>query len=1278
MVDKSGSKTTEPRRYFSTLYYKNQTSRQNLPTMEEQQELENLLTGYESERYQIPDGIDTTVDPRNEVKRIEEEYERHAKNKSDMRWLREYCLETEGNDYNYRFWLQYQVEQISAGNRSMRLLKNRSKEFNNAMLKLSHLTLEVAENLYTMSYDVVNSEVTNNIHPLAYLIELNNRVRSDIIILNNVKELHFQYERDCDNNIVKQYVEEKPLFYHLSNTMLQIYFKSIRKSTKLKFFKNKDELLATLANLDVIAANDETFDELLNRLRNELLLAHNQSVANNFYRSKYVCETNSFFRKLHNKIGKVLEKWARYYGMVPQKNKLDFFPTLVEMSWADNTERLDYKNLENAKKKFRSLSIKTATSCLFSAFSANLINFDAASIDELDSLYDSDYEHSGTSYPNVIRMSKKLYENLNRGDHAIIRHFQMDEKRNMYCLPRTHTPFGIGERGNGGFLHNESMSVSLHPALLNLVDEGRLNHTRFEPTQETLNALNILQETQWSINLDFLDFIADFTLEGKKVSPYPINIRQGAWQRSDNMELKEIFVDKMKLRSQDVATKSRVRTINANLKQARKNLFNSGNIFWHPWFCDWRGRFNTKVNELSPQGDDLSKAMLLFAEWKPLGEVGRYWLYVRGYDLLRKVITPELPKIDQFSEQVNWVEKHIEEIVDLGNKLNRHTPNDELSYLLDYLQVKKPGPKAESFQRIAFLIEFARIQNQYNRVKDWEQVYSGLPVHLDASCNGFQHIAALTRNEKLAMSVNLLNNPNGKKGDLYQEVADEAKNSLLNNSEESDDVRSLLSTICETEELQQILIDGIFTRDFCKPLVMITGYGARDLASQIMNLNGKKRRGGRFKPSKDKKSIPTLHHESLLYQVIESLHEEHGGFEKLILSKDKDGYMTPADNCILGREFGLALGNYIRYCIGVVTDFKFEEVKQKLANVYYKIDTVGIHNPAEVSQLYGLKSEELRIILSDNDLPSRRLDKQERLEAVKQLVVEKWKNKLYFSWQASDQSSTVRYIKWKLDHNRSQATLPTSILPKNYVDPGDQAIEQFISNSPSLGDSLRARFHEQRIKTYQTVSTGTQSRQSQSVRKLKNLVMVCLRNIALSSTDEKEKQLAKHHLLARFIELKGGRTHDGKKNSHRFSLDTGNDMKFNTNSKAAFKNSIGKLFELSNEILLGMVPNFIHSFDALHMQNVVLELDKYNINDIWAVHDSFGVHPRDIEMLRNIVKETFIQLHEQPLESHIARIIELNLPILDHELLPPEKGERAVLPSQDWINDVRKADYLIS
>ena len=83
-----------------------------------------------------------------------------------MRWFREHTLNSEGSDYDYRFWLQYQVEEISAGNRSMRLLKSRSKEFNDTLSKLADLTLKVAENLYEMANDVVSNEITNNIHPL--------------------------------------------------------------------------------------------------------------------------------------------------------------------------------------------------------------------------------------------------------------------------------------------------------------------------------------------------------------------------------------------------------------------------------------------------------------------------------------------------------------------------------------------------------------------------------------------------------------------------------------------------------------------------------------------------------------------------------------------------------------------------------------------------------------------------------------------------------------------------------------------------------------------------------------------------------------------------------------------------------------------------------------------------------------------------------------------------------------------------------------------------------
>ena len=52
--------------------------------------------------------------------------------------------------------------------------------------------------------------------------------------------------------------------------------------------------------------------------------------------------------------------------------------------------------------------------------------------------------------------------------------------------------------------------------------------------------------------------------------------------------------------------------------------------------------------------------------------------------------------------------------------------------------------------------------NSNAKTNDWNlNQFRDLPVHLDASCNGFQHIAALTRNEKLAKSVNLLNHENG-------------------------------------------------------------------------------------------------------------------------------------------------------------------------------------------------------------------------------------------------------------------------------------------------------------------------------------------------------------------------------------------------------------------------------------------------------------------------------------------------------------------------------------
>ena len=195
---------------------------------------------------------------------------------------------------------------------------------------------------------------------------------------------------------------------------------------------------------------------------------------------------------------------------------------------------------------------------------------------------------------------------------------------------------------------------------------------------------------------------------------------------------------------------------------------------------------------------------------------------------------------------------------------------------------------------------------------------------------------------------------------------------------------------------------------------------------------------------------------------------------------------------------------------------------------------------------------------------------------------------------------------------------------------------------------------------------------------------MCLRNIILRTKDDEHREIAKNHYYARFIDLPKGRIKEGIKQGNLYSIDTSYIMKFNT-SKKGLKESVRKLRVLSDEIILGMLPNYIHSFDALHMQNVVLELDKVGKQDIWAVHDSFGVHACDIDDLRDIVRETFIEIHRDPIQVHLKRIVDLNRSILEPKFvdnyiakIDKEIEEIYSSPNNDWINAVRGAEYLIS
>ena len=60
----------------------------------------------------------------------------------------------------------------------------------------------------------------------------------------------------------------------------------------------------------------------------------------------------------------------------------------------------------------------------------------------------------------------------------------------------------------------------------------------------------------------------------------------------------------------------------------------------------------------------------------------------------------------------------------------------------------------------------------------------------------------------------------------------------------------------------------------------------------------------------------------------------------------------------------------------------------------------------------------------------------------------------------------------------------------------------------------------------------------------------------------------------------------------------------------------------------GIAPNFVHSFDALHMRRFVRDMQRQGHQDLWSVHDSFGCHANHVETMREILRNQFIYIHK--------------------------------------------------
>lgn len=277
--------------------------------------------------------------------------------------------------------------------------------------------------------------------------------------------------------------------------------------------------------------------------------------------------------------------------------------------------------------------------------------------------------------------------------------------------------------------------------------QDKLAHTDLSLVYD---AVNHIQETAWQINTDILAIMREVWDSGGTLAGLPARDDAPLPARPHDIDSNE---DALKAWKREAA---QVHEGNAIMRARRLGLqqrlwlaerFAGEEALWFPHTLDFRGRiYPIPASAIHPQADDAGKALLRFAEGKPLGVRGGYWLAVHIANLFG------VDKVS-FEERVQWTFDHTAQLVDSA---------------FDPIDGQRFWTTADDpWMALAAAKEFA------GWLDDREGFVSHLPIPLDGSNSGLQHFSALLRDPIGGAAVNLV--PASEPQDVYRFVAGRAQ-----------------------------------------------------------------------------------------------------------------------------------------------------------------------------------------------------------------------------------------------------------------------------------------------------------------------------------------------------------------------------------------------------------------------------------------------------------------------------------------------------------------------
>ena len=315
----------------------------------------------------------------------------------------------------------------------------------------------------------------------------------------------------------------------------------------------------------------------------------------------------------------------------------------------------------------------------------------------------------------------------------------------MVCRPVDHIPGESGGLMDWSIRKMRKTAQVKARATDEMFTEQDVDPSCMSP--QTRRVINTLQSSEWRINTRVLEVMDDLWKAGRQTGtipaydssvleempPYP--------EDGDGQEKSAWMLEKsVRWGEWSKGQASRLQMIIRSKEASKLRSF----TLWHAYFCDFRGRYYSDSYLLHPQGGDLDKSLLMAAEPVTVQPRDIYWIKVNLSNLMG------VDKVS-FDDRAKYVDDHMDDwravVADPHGTTN--------------VWEDDAPKKNASFQRLAAIFDL---------IMAIDEGKSQVPVQLDGACNGVQHWAALTRDEKVGPKVNLT--PGTNPQDLYQFVAD--------------------------------------------------------------------------------------------------------------------------------------------------------------------------------------------------------------------------------------------------------------------------------------------------------------------------------------------------------------------------------------------------------------------------------------------------------------------------------------------------------------------------